>query len=194
EVEDYLNQRWRAFSEERDRMLSNNYAHFKSQASHAQNVAYNGEPKEAKGLIKEIQGHLKGVRMRKEDFESVLSVLADAWEQASRRQKEAFQERERRREEHDRKRLQWRASMEEHVSRWGETIRKKYNHMDNLRSQIDRLEGMQRDARTSDFADRVRGWLNEKYDKLDEIQRQTRELEDRIRGVESKLADDARRH
>ncbi|MGH9822002.1 MAG: hypothetical protein ACREDR_01915 [Blastocatellia bacterium] len=56
EVEDYLNQRWRAFSEERDRVLSNNYAHFKSQPNHAQNVAYNGDGLIESGFLRQRGG------------------------------------------------------------------------------------------------------------------------------------------
>jgi hypothetical protein len=46
---------------------------------------------------------------------------------------------------------------------------------------------MERDARTSDFADRVRGWISEKHDKIYDIERRNRELEDKISSARYKL-------
>jgi hypothetical protein len=47
---------------------------------------------------------------------------------------------------------------------------------------------MESSAKSHDFAERVRGWIDEKTAKIRDIQRTNRELEEKIRSAKSKLS------
>jgi hypothetical protein len=56
-----------------------------------------------------------------------------------------------------------------------------------IERDVDRCEEMEAEARTEEFADTVRGWIEEKYRKIEDIRGTNRELEEKIRSVESKI-------
>lgn len=190
---DFLYERRKEFQRERDRVREENYTYFRSKASNAYSrVGY--DDKEAKSLVRGIQQELKGASMRQEHFKEIISTLDEIWEQASKNQHTAFKERERLREERRIKNAQWRATMEGHIDRWNDVLRKNEDYLSDLRRQIDKLEDMESGARSSDFADRVRGWISEKHDKINDVQRRNQELEDKISSARHRLDDDARRN
>lgn len=78
--------------------------------------------------------------------------------------------------------------MEDHVERWTDLIQKNEGVSSRLEDQIDRLEVEARNARSDEYADRVRGWIEEKYQKIRDIRETNRELEERIRSVKSRMS------
>jgi hypothetical protein len=77
--------------------------------------------------------------------------------------------------------------MEDHVERWLELYRKNESVIASLEEQVERCEEMESSARSSEFAERVRGWIGEKLDKILDIRRTNHELEERIESAKGKL-------
>ena len=78
--------------------------------------------------------------------------------------------------------------MENHVERWTELMEKNENVVASLEDQIEKCEEMESTARSEEFADTVRGWIEEKLDKIRDIRRTNEELEERIRSVKNRLS------
>ena len=64
--------------------------------------------------------------------------------------------------------------------RWEKNIQNSENFISRLEEQIRDLEDKAANARTDDFADKVRGWIDEKEEKISEVRGQIRNWEDKI--------------
>ena len=82
---------------------------------------------------------------------------------------------------------EWRNRMEDNVDRWSSLIQKNEDVISRIENQIDHCQDLEQDARSSDFAYTVRGWIEEKYQKINDIRQTNRELEEKIRSVQNKL-------
>jgi hypothetical protein len=156
-----------------------NYDHFRSKAYDALNTAHYN-PREAKSMIMKIRQEMKGTQMTNPQFQEIHDVLNDAWQEANSRLKEAYQERQQKHQE-------WLEQMQEHIGRWNELIAKNEGVISSIERDIDKCGDMERDARSPEFAEVVRGWIEEKYQKINDIREFNRELEEKIRSVESKI-------
>lgn len=107
-------------------------------------------------------------------------MLDDAWQKASSRLQEAYQAGQRKHEE-------WLDRMQRNVQNWSDLIQKNESVISKIETEIDRCHEMESNAKSSDFADTVRGWIEEKYQKINDIREFNRELEERIRSVKSKI-------
>jgi predicted nucleic acid-binding Zn-ribbon protein len=58
--------------------------------------------------------------------------------------------------------------------------------IDTLRSEIDNCEELERNARTEDFADRLRGRIEAKSQKISDLERRNGELESKIDEAETR--------
>ena len=164
----------------RQELWESNYNHFRSKASDALNTAHYGEPREAKSKVKDIQREMKGTQMSKAQFQEIHNLLDDAWRKASSRLKEAYRERQRKHEE-------WRDRMQEHTERWRSLVQKNEDVISRIENQIDKCQEMERNARSPEFANTVRGWIEEKYRKISKIRETNIELEEKISSVKSKI-------
>jgi ElaB/YqjD/DUF883 family membrane-anchored ribosome-binding protein len=168
-----------AIKYKRQELCNLNYDHFHSKAYDALNTAHYN-PREAKSMVIEIQQEMKGTQMTKPQFQEIHDVLNNAWQEANSRLKEAYQEKQRKHHE-------WLERMQEHIERWSELIEKNEDVIAGIEKDIDRCEEMEAEARTGEFGDTVRGWIEEKYKKIEDIRETNRELEEKIRSVESKI-------
>lgn len=160
-------------------LYKSNYDYFLSKAYDALSTTrYN--PREAKSMVKEIQQELKGTQMASEQFQEVHKVLNKAWEEATYRLKEAYQRRQQKHQD-------WLARMQGHIERWSELIQRNEDVIAGIEAQIDDCQDMEINARSPEFADTVRGWIEEKYQKIEDIRETNRELEEKIRSVQSKI-------
>jgi hypothetical protein len=176
-------EKWKETKEEiklkQGEMREQNYNHFLRKAYSAfEKASY--EPREAQSMVKAVQGEMKGASMEKWQFDEVRKVLDDAWQKARYKLDEIYAEKRRKHEE-------WRDRTEGHIRRWEDLIDKNEGVISKIESEIDRLEDMEREARTPEFADRVRGWIEEKHQKLSDIRSFNRELEGRIRSAKGRL-------
>lgn len=177
EDRDHCWELWKGASEsireKRTQLYGNNFDHFRSLASDALNAAHYDDPRHAKDMVKHVQAELKTTQMTQDQFESVRHLLEEAWEKASERQQEAYRELQERR-------AAW-------VERWRELIDKNEEVIARIEEDIDRCEDMAANAKSDDFADTVRGWIEEKYQKIQDIRESNRELESKARDVEAKV-------
>jgi hypothetical protein len=73
------------------------------------------------------------------------------------------------------------------ISRWRPWVEQNEEFIDTLRSEIDHCEELERNARTEDFADRVRARIEAKSQKISEFERRNGELESKIDEVVNRL-------
>ncbi len=173
EASDTINYRWQTLSEL-------NYSDYNSEACEALGEANNGDPYEAQKKVKSAQARMKGKIMSRAGREDIFKTLDKAWHTASNKIRE-------RKEEKAQKQAQWKDRMHSHIDRWESQVSKTVGLIDRIRGQIDDLEGKAAGARTPEFADTVRGWIQNKYDFINKLQDQIRGLEDNISSVKNKL-------
>jgi len=56
-----------------------------------------------------------------------------------------------------------------------------------IEGQIDHCRDLEAGAKTDDFADKVRGWIEEKYEKIRAKRRFIEELDEQIRSIKDKI-------
>ncbi len=142
--------------------------------------ARSGDAFEALRRVKELQARLGHAGLERGQFEELRRRLSEAWQAAQTRVTAERRERSAHREE-------WRARMEGHLARWRGTIEQKRGQREHLLQQGAKLEGMQKDARSEDFAVKVRGWLQENAEKLHRTEASIAELEERVRTTVKRL-------
>jgi hypothetical protein len=174
---DYLWEKWReakaAIRDRRAWLSELHYDHLRDVAGDCLNLAHS-DPRVAKDRIKRANAEMKQQPMNSVQYSEVRRMLDEAWELASHTSSERHHE--------------WRQKMESHVERWAELLEKNEGVIANLEQQIEECKEMEANARTEDFAERARGWIEEKMDKIRDIRRTNEELEDKIESVKSKLS------
>lgn len=119
-------------------------------------------------------------KLLKEDRE----ILWGMWQEAKEKLRYARQEiREQERKKYEERQMR----RNELIQRWTDLVSKNEGVIARLQEQIDRLEDEVSNARSDEYADRVRGWIEEKYQKIRDINETNRELEDKIESVKSKM-------
>jgi hypothetical protein len=170
--------RWRrvrdALRQSRGGQQEHDYTELKEQTAQAAELARGGDPFQAVQRIKALQGRLGAALLRRGQFEELRKKLSEAWLAAQARVTEMRQERSQHRAE-------WRERMEGHVVRWRETIEHKRSQREHLVQQIAKLEAMEQNARSDDFAAQVRGWRAETDEKLKRTDELVADLEQRVR-------------
>ena len=73
------------------------------------------------------------------------------------------------------------------IGRWRDWVEQNENMIETLQGEIDHCEKLERNARTEEFADRVRGRIEAKSQKISDLERRNGELESKIDEVESRL-------
>ena len=176
--------RWRqvrdALKRVRDRQQEQDYQALAAPVAEVNECARSGDPYEAIRRVKELQARLGQAYLRRGQFEELRKRLSEAWQAALARINEQRRERSAHRDE-------WRARMEGHVARWRGTLEQKRGQHEHLLQQVAKLEGMEKNTRSEDFAVQVRGWLQETAEKLRRTEESIAELEERIRTTAKKL-------
>ena len=142
--------------------------------------ATGGDPFQAVQRVKELQAQLGKAYLRRGQFEELRKRLSEAWQVAQARIVEQRQERTRLRGE-------WHRRMEGHLARWQETIEHRKGQREHLLQQVAKLEEMEKNARSEDFAAQVRGWKAETVEKLRHTDELVAELEERVRTTAKKI-------
>jgi len=70
------------------------------------------------------------------------------------------------------------------VGRWRDWVTENDELIETLQDEIDECEELERSARTEDFAERVRSWIESKAQKIANLERRNEELETKIAQVE----------
>src|SRR6266851_3835227 len=66
------------------------------------------------------------------------------------------------------------------IGRWRDWVEQNDNMIETLQGEIDRCEDLERDARTGEFADRVRSWIEAKSQKISDLESRNEQLETKI--------------
>ena len=177
EDRDYLWEKWReakaAVRERREWLSELHYDHMRGVAGECLSLAHSN-PRAAKDRIKQANAEMKQKPMNSIQYSDIRRMLDEAWELASQTASARHHE--------------WRERMEGHIQRWAELIEKNEGVMARLEQQIEECEEMEANARSDDFAGTVRGWIEEKMEKIRDIRRTNEELEERIESVKGKLS------
>ncbi len=72
------------------------------------------------------------------------------------------------------------------IGRWRDWVEQNENMIETLQGEIDRCEDLERDARTGEFADRVRSWIEAKSQKISDLESRNEQLETKIAETESR--------
>jgi hypothetical protein len=177
EDRDYLWEKWReakaAIRERREWLSELHYDHMRNVAGHCLSLA-DDNPREAKESVKRANAEMKQHPMNSVQYDEIRQLLDRAWELASQTASGRHHE--------------WRQRMESHIERWTELIEKNEDVISKIEQQIEECEEMEANARSDDFAATVRGWIEEKLDKVRDIRSTNEGLEHRIESVKSKLS------
>lgn len=149
-----------------------NFEHYESEASGAIGLAAY-DPKQAKERVKSIQQHLNGKIMTRDQFAEVRRLLDKAWQRATHTQEERHET--------------WREQQLKRISRKQELIESAERAIRDIEDQIDHCRDLEAGARTGEYADRVRGWIEEKYGWIESKREFIRDLEEQIREIESRF-------
>jgi len=176
--------RWRhvrdALRHQRGGLQEQDYQSLAGLVAEAIESANREDPFKAIQRVKELQVRLGKAYLRRGQFEELRRRLSDAWQAAQVRITEQRQER-------TKSRAEWRERMEGHVSRWRETLEHRRGQREHLLQQLAKLEGMEKNARSEDFAVQVRGWREETTDKLRRVEEFIADLEQRVGSAAKKL-------
>ncbi len=177
-------ERWQktraAIDARRDALQRYEEARLRERIRPMSDVAAYGDPYEALRLIKAIQGALKTAYLSKMQRDLIRSDLDRYWQLASGRIRERKAEKARRHQ-------QWRCDMQAHIARWTSENEKDERLIARLADQISNLQIELAGARTAEFADKVRGWIEEKYAIIQSAQGRIRVREEKIRSVTHQL-------
>jgi hypothetical protein len=143
-------------------------------------AAEEGNPHDALKRIKEIQSDPKTYKFNKAFREEIKGLLNQAFDSAIKRIKEV-------REENKRRHQEWISRMESNVARWNELHEKNINIISGLEAQITKLEEDVNNAKTPEFAERIRTWIDEKSNKIKDIKETNAKLEEKMSSVQKSL-------
>ncbi len=167
-------------SQKRKEVQKSNYRQAEDEAGSCWNDAEYGNPHNTLKRIREYRESLHEVYIDKEQRHYVYNILDKAWERALARIGEL-------KEENIRKHEEWRKRTEGNLNRWETNIEKSEQYISSLEGQISRLEVEESDAKTDDHAERVRGWIEEKQEKIAEVMGQIKEWEEKIYSARGKI-------
>ncbi len=176
--------RWRdvrdALRRQRSGMQEQDYQTLAGLVTEAVEGAKSDDPFRAVQRVKELQARLGKAYLRRGQFEELRRRLSEAWQASQVRIAEQRQERSKRRAE-------WRERMEGHLSRWRETLEHRKSQREHILQQTEKLDAMEKNARSEDFAVQVRGWKEETADKLRRVEEFIADLEQRIESATKKV-------
>lgn len=139
-------------------------------------AAGEGNPHEALKRIKEIQSDPKTYKFSKTFREEIKALLNTAFDSSIKRIKDI-------RDENKRRHQEWLTRMEANVERWKELREKNTNIIAGLEAQIVKLEEDVVNAKTPEFAERIRTWIDEKAAKIKDIKETNAKLDEKIDSV-----------
>lgn len=174
-------------SQKHQELGEKNFLYVKGEAGRCLDTSYYGDPYDVLKEIKETQSNIRELYMGREQRSEIRRILNDAWNRASSRISKMKEEKRRKHEEYLQKHSNWQERMEGNIQRWEGNIRKCQDYISSLESQISRLEDEEAGARTDEYANRVRGWITEKYQKIEEVRGSLSGLEEKIASVRGKM-------
>lgn len=188
-LKDHRNELWASWKEANDELgvrysvlRDNNYDRIRDEISAVSSVAVDGDPYEALARMKEIQKDIHDAFVSKDQRRWLREGVEEWWDKAIARIEERKAERAQKRDE-------WQSRMEAKLDRLSDLREKNATIIERLREQIDDLEGKIDSSWNENWAEQARGWVQEKYEKIRDIEQTNDELEEKIREIKNRLAE-----
>ena len=160
----------------REEIANFNYSAFRNDAYEAKGLAEQS-PQHAKQKVRAIQQAMRGCTMERAQFDEIRAILDDVWTTASAAQHDEWEQ----------KQQAWRERMRDGIAQKRERIQKNREVIAHLEEQIDHCKNMLQSAKSPEFEGRVQGWIDEKYEKIRDIEQFTTTLEEQVRDIDDKL-------
>lgn len=166
--------------EKRERLWGLTYETLRSEIGSISSTATYDDPHQALRDIKALQQRIRETDLKREQRQLLRDEVQPWWDKAVSRIEE-------RREEVKKKQEEWRDRMETKRDRMLEIRERQLEYLNRLKDQIDDLEEQASSARTEEHAERVRGWIQQRLEKMEEVQRGIVELQEKISDVTERL-------
>lgn len=157
-----------------------NYAAGKAHMIECAELAANGDPFDCHKKIKDLRPWQRNAELAREQRDEIRKALDLSWEAAAVRIEAGRAERKKQYE-------QWTERTTGLLEEWEDKLTKMRDFRTKLEEQIARLNDMETNARTDEFADQVAGWRKEKEDKLADVDRNLVALADKIDSVKKRM-------
>jgi len=165
---------------QRKAVREDNYALGKEHMQSCAELAASGDPFDCHKKIKELRPWQRSAEMSREQRDEIRKALDAAWEAAAVRIEGERAERKKQYE-------QWTERTSGLVTEWEDKLAKMRDFRVRLEEQVARLNDMERNARTDEFADQVAGWREEKETKLADVDSKIAQLVEKIESVKKRL-------
>lgn len=172
-----LQSAWDKIKYRQNELKGNNYYLIKERLNRISDLAVNFDPHEALNEIKAANQAMKGLRMEDWQYKEIRNSLDYYWNKAIDRIKEKGAG----------KREKWQGDMRDKISRLSQVVDKMSNFVEHQRSHRNKLTDMKYEAKSSEYRDRVDGWIDEVDSKISDALRSISEIEDKIRDIRRKL-------
>lgn len=157
-----------------------NYAQGKEHMQQCAELAASGDPFDCHKKIKELRPWQRSAELSREQRDEIRKSLDASWEAAAVRIESGRAERKKQYEE-------WTERTSGLLAEWETKLEKMRDFRVKLEEQIARLNDMESNARTDEFADQVAGWREEKEAKLADVDKNLASLIEKIESVKKRL-------
>ncbi len=155
------------------RVKDNNYSSISHRINRISDLATYGSTREAIDEIKATQQAMKGLSLEDHHYRSIRDSLDRYFHIAIGRAKE--------------KQQTWQDNMRDKISRLQDVIDKQNNFIEKQKSHIYDLRDKRDNAWSSDFRDKVNGWIDEAESKMSSAYRTINDIEGKIQEIRSKM-------
>ncbi|MCB9357475.1 MAG: hypothetical protein H6505_02790 [Calditrichaeota bacterium] len=169
-----------AIWQHRKAIRDENYATGKEHVAECTALANEGDPFDCHKKIKELRPWQRAAELSREQRNEIRKALDAAWDAAAQRIEGERAERKQQFED-------WKERSSDRLSDWEAKLEKMRDFRVRLEEQIARLNEMEQNARTDEFADQVAGWREEKEAKLVDVDKNIASLTERIESVKKRL-------
>jgi hypothetical protein len=171
----------------------NNYIRISNEVYALGELVENADPFDAIEAIKEFQIKLKGLVLEKTDWDELRATLSKYWNLADERFKSNKANRNSQRIDRkkalDQRKEHWQVRQESNIQKFNDLISKNFDVITKIEHHIEKLEGDLLAARSEEFKTKLQGWIKEQKDKIEDIIKSNRELNDKIADIENKITE-----
>jgi hypothetical protein len=193
-VKEHSDEVWAKYKEAQEKLHYRRQSVDDSNYSAAKSAAYSAvhqaktcaKLRDGSAALKQA-GELLKNPMSRDQRSEVRTILDGGWDALKQKKEDNDRDWERRKTENEQKHREWLARQLDGIDRLEGALRKQRDFESHMENRIDDLRDKESDARSSEFANVVAGWRSEAEDKLSDVRRSIRELEDKIRDARSRL-------
>ncbi|RMH70093.1 MAG: hypothetical protein D6675_10395, partial [Gemmatimonadetes bacterium] len=160
----------------REEMWNQTFEDANRRATAIREQAETEDPYAVLNTIKQIQSEFKTLYLGRAQREKLRKTLNAAWDRANERIDQIRSDRQRRDKV-------WKQRQMEHIDRWQALIAKNKDVIYRLEQQIIELEKDIETAWSDNFVERAQNWIQEKRNKIEDIQKTNAGLEEKIARV-----------